>query len=107
MPDFFLMLFVMFIFLGGIKEILILIIITLPVFSSTVFNRSYKKISGIYENGIIEKGFISWKEMFSWEILDKNNVSFTGKNGEVWSYMNLKDIDSVINIMEKLNMRKK
>lgn len=53
--------------LGGIIGIIICIIFALPSIANNILTRSYKKISGIYENDIITKKYIPWIEIFSWE----------------------------------------
>ena len=97
----------MFSLLEGIKEAVILVIVFLPLFSGVLLKKSYKRVSGIYENGIIANGFISWKQMFSWELFTINTISFTKKNGEVLTYMNLENIDLIIDLLEKENLKRK
>ena len=67
--------------------------------SSIIINKKYKNISGIYENGLIDKNkdYYKWKDIHSYGIFENTIFGYL-KKGE---YFEIKNIDDIVNI-EKL-----
>ena len=70
--------------------------------SEYISNKKFKNIYGIYENGIInyDKVLIEWKDIHSYEV-NENNVSGYFKDGALFEYKNIGNIDEINNLFEK------
>ena len=66
------------------------------------FWKKYKNISGIYENGIIHyfNGLFEWKDIHSYSITERN-LSGYFKNGNVFEYKNIENIDEIQCLFER------
>jgi hypothetical protein len=76
--------------------------------SEYISNKKFKNIYGIYENGIINynKVIIEWKDIHSYEI-NENNVSGYFKDGALFEYKNIENIDEINNLFEKNGIMKR
>jgi hypothetical protein len=108
-PELFLLVAIVFtglmIFFILLKEWFVSIIVFSFLFyyiSEYISNKKFKNIYGIYENGIInyDKVLIEWKEIHSYEI-NENNVSGYFKDGALFEYKNMVNIDEINNLFEK------
>jgi hypothetical protein len=76
--------------------------------SDFISNEKYKNIYGIYENGIInyDKELIEWKNIHSYEI-NENNLFGYYKNGALFEYKNIENIDEIKSLFEKNRIMKR
>ena len=76
--------------------------------SEHISNKKFKNIYGLYENGIINynKVLIEWKDIHSYEI-NENNVSGYFKDGALFEYKNIVNIDEINNLFEKNGIMKR
>ena len=68
------------------------------------FEKAYSRVNGIYENGIINEGFIGWEKVFSWKLLSENTFSFLLKTGSRIDYKFIYRKDILIEILNKNNV---
>jgi len=71
-------------------------------------NKKYNNIYGIYENGIInaDKELFGWKNIHSYKI-NENNISGYCKDGSLFEFNNLENIDEIRNLFEKNRVMKR
>jgi hypothetical protein len=104
-PFLFVILSLLLIFFIFMKEWFDSIITLSGIIIFTSFYISFKKfnnIYGIYENGIINanKELVEWKKIQSYEIKE-NNVSGYCKDGTLFEFNNIENIDEIKNLFEK------
>jgi hypothetical protein len=73
-----------------------------------ISSKKFKNIYGIYENGIINVSgeLIEWKKIQSYEIKE-NNVSGYCRDGALFEFNNLENIDEISNLFEKNRVMKR
>ena len=72
------------------------------------FWKKYKNINGIYENGIMHyfNGLFEWKNIHSYSITEKN-ISGYFRDGSIFEYKNIENIDEIQYLFEKNKINKK
>jgi hypothetical protein len=73
-----------------------------------IYNKKYNNIYGIYENGVInaDKELFEWKNIQSYKI-NENNISGYCKDGSLFEFNNLENIDEIRNLFEKNRVMKR
>ena len=66
-----------------------------------------KNINGIYENGFLHyfNGLFEWKKIYSYNITE-NNLSGYFKDGSMFEYKNIENIDEIQCLFEKNSIKK-
>jgi hypothetical protein len=110
-PYLFVILLLLLIFFILMKEYFdtILVLSSIIIFISLyIYNKKYNNIYGIYENGIINanKELFEWKNIQSYKINEKN-ISGYCKDGSLFEFNNLENIDEIRNLFEKNRVMKR
>jgi hypothetical protein len=71
-----------------------------------IMERKYKNIKGIYENGIIVyfKELFEWKKVHSYSITDNKLIGYL-KNGNVFEFNDIENIDEIRCLFETKNIK--
>jgi hypothetical protein len=69
--------------------------------------KKYENINGIYENGFLHyfNGLFEWKKIYSYNIIEKN-LSGYFKDGSMFEYKNIENIDEIQCLFEKNSIKK-
>jgi hypothetical protein len=90
----------------NIINIVWFLFIVLGIISIGITGIMYKKINGIYENGIINNKYYTWDEIHSYELIEDNAIAFLLKSGNKIVIGHNINVDIIIKIMNKNILKK-
>ena len=83
----------------------------LSFYAIFIIDKLYEKINGIYKNGLIFNGYISWNEIESYNLLNEESIFFIKKNGDGDGngivFNNIVNIEKIIEIININNVNEK
>jgi hypothetical protein len=80
------------------------IILFLLILSFIISMKIYRKINGIYENGLIYNKYITWDDIHSYKWINNETISFLLKTGERVDFNRIIEREKIIAIISANNI---